>query len=283
MPQVVGVRFRTSPKVYYFSPGDQQDLQAGDFVVVETARGQEAGRVTFPPREVPEEDIPGSLKSVVRTATAMDLTQMERFQQREDQALLDCREKVAEFGLRMKVIRAEYNFDGTHLTFYFTAEKRVDFRALVKSLAHVFKTRIELRQVGVRDEVKLVGGYGLCGRPHCCSTWLSEFRPISIRMAKQQNLPLSPMEISGTCGRLLCCLAYENDYYGQVKSQMPRVGQMVDTPRGQGKVIGVSVLNEAVTVRLSGDTIVTVTRDELGQQPERPAKPQRRSRRNRQG
>lgn len=256
-------------------------MQVGDFVIVETARGQEAGCIAFSPREVPKEDIPGSLKSVVRSATAVDLTQMERFQQREEQALLECQEKVAEFGLRMKVIRAEYNFDGTHLTFYFAAEKRVDFRALVKSLAHIFKTRIELRQVGVRDEVKLVGGYGLCGRPHCCSSWLCEFRPISIRMAKQQNLPLSPMEISGTCGRLLCCLAYENDYYGEAKKSMPHMGQVVDTPKGQGKVIGMNVLKETLSVLLSGDTIVTVAMDELGQQQEQAAEPQRGSRRRR--
>jgi cell fate regulator YaaT (PSP1 superfamily) len=280
MPQVVGVKFRTS-KVYYFSPRDIAGLQIGEFVIVETARGQEAGKIAFPPREVAEEDIPGSLKSILRVATAVDLTQMERYQQRERQALHRCREKVEEFGLPMKVIRAEYNFDGTHLTFYFAADKRVDFRTLVKSLAHEFKTRIELRQVGVRDEVKLVGGYGLCGRPHCCSTWLSEFRPISIRMAKQQNLPLSPMEISGTCGRLLCCLAYENDHYCEVKASLPRIGQMVNTPQGEGKVIGVNVIKEAVTVQLGGDATVTVTQDELAVEPERPAKPRSRKRRRR--
>jgi cell fate regulator YaaT (PSP1 superfamily) len=281
MPQVVGVRFRTSAKVYYFAPGDLEDLRVDDFVIVETARGQEAGKIAFPPREVSEKDIPGSLKGVLRLATAMDLTEMERYQQREEQALSRCREKVDEFGLPMKVIRAEYNFNGTHLTFYFAADKRVDFRALVKGLAHEFKTRIELRQVGVRDEVKLVGGYGLCGRPHCCATWLSEFRPISIRMAKQQNLPLSPMEISGTCGRLLCCLAYENDHYCEVKGRLPRVGQMIDTPQGEGKVVGVNVLDESLTVYLGGDTTVTVTPDELGanvEQAER-SRPKRRRRR----
>jgi cell fate regulator YaaT (PSP1 superfamily) len=280
MPQVVGVKFRTS-KVYYFDPGDIAGLRAGDFVIVETARGQEAGKIAFPPREVAEEDIPSSLKSILREATAVDLTQMERYQQREKQALYQCREKVEEFGLPMKVIRAEYNFDGTHLTFYFAADKRVDFRTLVKSLAHEFKTRIELRQVGVRDEVRLVGGYGLCGRPHCCSAWLNEFRPISIRMAKQQNLPLSPMEISGTCGRLLCCLAYENDHYCEVKSSLPRMGQMVDTPQGEGKVIGVNVIKEAITVQLGGDATVTVTQDELAAEKERPVKPRSRKRRRR--
>ena len=165
---------------------------------------------------------------------------------------------VSEHGLPMKVIRAEYNFDGSHLTFYFTAEKRVDFRALVKDLAHAFKVRIELRQVGVRDEVKLLGGYGLCGRPHCCATWLPEFRPISIRMAKHQDLPLSPMEISGVCGRLLCCLAYEDDFYVAVKERMPRVGQRVRTPKGPGRVTLLNVIQESITVELEDETTVTL-------------------------
>lgn len=280
MPQVVGVTFRTSAKVYYFGPGDYAGLQPGDFVVVETTRGQEAGKVVFPAREVKVEDIPGNLKNILRPATAMDLTQMERYQQREKKALHLCRTKVAESGLLMKMIRAEYNFNGTYLTFYFTAEKRVDFRSLVKDLAREFKTRIELRQVGVRDEVKLMGGYGLCGRPHCCSSWLCEFRPISIRMAKQQDLPLSPMEISGVCGRLLCCLAYENDFYGEVKKRLPRVGQMVGTEQGQGKVVAVNVLQETVTVRLSGDTMMTVSLDQLASPIAQPTDPSgKRSRR----
>lgn len=267
MPRVVGIRFRTSPKVYYFSPGDATELETGDCVVVETTRGLEAGTVAFAPRDIPEQDIPGKLKTILRPATAIDLTQMERYRQREGLALCTCQESVAHSGLPMKVIRAEYNFNGTHLTFYFSAEKRVDFRALVKELAHEFRTRIELRQVGVRDEVRLLGGYGLCGRPHCCSAWMSEFRPISIRMAKQQNLPLSPMEISGVCGRLLCCLSYENDLYTEVKGRLPRVGQMVSTPQGEGKVVGVNVLQETVAVRLHEETPVTFTPDELRVDP----------------
>ena len=170
----------------------------------------------------------------------------------------------------MKMIRAEYNFDGTHLTFYFTAEKRVDFRALVKELARMFKARIELRQVGVRDEVKLLGGYGLCGRPHCCATWLSEFRPISIKMAKQQDLPLSPMEISGVCGRLLCCLAYENDFYVEAKKHMPRVGEVIDTPQGRGKVIALNVLLETIAVRLESDVTSTFALEDLHSAPQQP-------------
>jgi len=162
------------------------------------------------------------------------------------------------------VIRAEYNYDGSYLTFYFTAEKRVDFRALVKELARIFQARIELRQVGVRDEVRLLGGYGLCGRPHCCSTWMTEFRPISIRMAKQQNLPLSPMEISGVCGRLLCCLAYENDFYSDLKKRMPRRGSQVQTPQGVGQVLALNMLQESVDVRLAGDVVATFELSELG-------------------
>jgi len=264
MPEVVGIKFRNSAKVYYFAPNDLHDLEVGEYVIVETVRGQEAGIVAFGAREVEEKEIPGHLKGILRRATALDLTQMERFQQKEGEARRLCCEQVAEHDLPMKVIRAEYNFDGSYLTFYFTAEKRVDFRTLVKELARIFQARIELRQVGVRDEVRLLGGYGLCGRPHCCSTWLSEFRPISIRMAKQQNLPLSPMEISGVCGRLLCCLAYENDFYGEVNRRMPRRGSRVQTPQGAGQVIGYHVLQESVDVRLDGDVVATFELSELG-------------------
>jgi cell fate regulator YaaT (PSP1 superfamily) len=220
--------------------------------------------VAFTVREVEKKEIPGQLKGILRRATALDLTQMERFQQKEAEARALCCEQVAEHKLPMKVIRAEYNFDGSYLTFYFTAEKRVDFRALVKELARIFQARIELRQVGVRDEVRLLGGYGLCGREHCCSTWMTEFRPISIRMAKQQNLPLSPMEISGVCGRLLCCLAYENDFYAEVKKRLPRRGSQVQTPQGMGQVVGVNVLQESVNVRLEGDVMATFELSELG-------------------
>ncbi len=263
MPQVVGVKFRNSAKVYYFSPGDLDGLEAGDYVIVQTVRGHEAAKIAFPPREVPQDEIPGKLKGILGRATALDLTQMERYHQREKQALYHCREKVTEHELMMKVIRAEYNFDGSYLTFYFTAEKRVDFRALVKELARTFKARIELRQVGVRDEVKLLGGYGLCGRPHCCATWLPEFRPISIRMAKQQNLPLSPMEISGVCGRLLCCLAYENDFYTEVKKRLPRRGSRIQTPQGEGQVVSQNVLQESVNVKLQDDVVLTLTLEEI--------------------
>jgi cell fate regulator YaaT (PSP1 superfamily) len=263
MSQVVGVKFRNSVKVYYFSPEGLSGLEPGEYVIVETVRGQEAGTIAFAPREVPEKEIPGKLKGILRRATAVDLTEMERYHQREKQALYRCREKVAEINLPMKVVRAEYSFNGAYLTFFFTAEKRVDFRALVKDLARTFKARIELRQVGVRDEVKLLGGYGLCGRPHCCATWMSEFRPISIRMAKEQDLPLSPMEISGVCGRLLCCLAYENDFYCEVKRRLPRQGSQIQTPQGTGYVVSLNVLEESVDVRMEDDTVYTFALNEL--------------------
>jgi cell fate regulator YaaT (PSP1 superfamily) len=263
MPQVVGVKFRNSAKVYYFSPEGLSGLEVGDYVIVETVRGQEAGTIALPPRDVPEKEIPGKLKGILRRATALDLTEMERYHQREEQALHRCCDKVAEFNLPMKVVRAEYSFNGAYLTFFFTAEKRVDFRALVKDLARTFKARIELRQVGVRDEVKLLGGYGLCGRPHCCATWMSEFRPISIRMAKEQDLPLSPMEISGVCGRLLCCLAYENDFYCEVKKHLPRQGSQVQTPQGMGYVVSLNVLEESVDVKMEDDTVYTFALNEL--------------------
>jgi len=279
MPKVVGIKFRNSAKVYYFSPEGIEDLERGEYVIVETVRGQEAGLVAFPPCEIAEDAIPSKLKGILRRATALDLTQMEHYRQREEEVLARCREKVTEYGLAMKVIRAEYNFDGSYLTFYFTAEKRVDFRALVRDLARVFRARIELRQVGVRDEVKLLGGYGLCGRPHCCATWLAEFRPISIRMAKQQDLPLSPMEISGVCGRLLCCLAYENDYYVEAKRDLPRVGSRIETPRGTGKVTSVNVIQGNVTARLHDDTLITCDIEELGAESEEAISPRQKGRR----
>jgi len=283
MPTVIGVRFRTSPKVYFFGPGEHTGLAPDDYVIVETTRGQEAGIIAFGACEVDADQIPGTLKEIVRPATALDLTTMERYLQREEHALEACREKVEASGLPMKMIRADYSYDGSHLTFYFTADKRVDFRTLVKELAREFRTRIELRQVGVRDEVKLIGGYGMCGRQHCCTSWLPEFRPISIRMAKQQDLPLSPMEISGVCGRLLCCLSYENDYYAEAKRKMPRVGHTVQTPQGEGRVTGVNVVKETVNVQISAETTVTIHMSELeqgsqGQDQARDTRSRRRSR-----
>jgi cell fate regulator YaaT (PSP1 superfamily) len=256
MPKVVGVRFGPATKIYSFDPGEFEDLQAGDYVIVETVRGRELGRVVQPPHEVPEGEIVGKLKPVVRKAEPWDLLLAESFAAKEKEALEICKAKVAEHQLPMKLVRAEYNFDGSHLTFYFTAEHRVDFRALVRDLAKTFKTRIELRQIGVRDEAKLMGGLGPCGRPLCCSTWLCEFAPTSIKMAKQQDLPLNPSEISGICGRLLCCLSYEHNFYAEVKARLPKVGSTITTPEGPGKVISHNVLAGTVRVQLPSEAII---------------------------
>ncbi|MGC8836966.1 MAG: PSP1 domain-containing protein [Anaerolineae bacterium] len=243
-------------KIYHFDPGDLTDLKEGEYVIVETAHGHEMGQVVFPPKEVPEEEVVGQLKKVLRRATAWDAVQAAYYRAREAKALERCEEKVREHNLPMKLIAAEYSFDGSRLVFYFTAEKRVDFRALVRDLARTFKTRIELRQVGVRDEAKLLGGIGLCGRELCCHTWLAEFNPVSIRMAKQQDMPLNPADISGLCGRLLCCLAYENDVYAEIKARLPKLKATVMTPHGPGKVVGVNALKETVSVQLESEAIL---------------------------
>jgi cell fate regulator YaaT (PSP1 superfamily) len=258
MPIVTGIRFKPATKVYYFDPGGLQDLQNGEAVIVETARARELGRVVFASREVPQTDIVGQLKPVLRRATAQDLKNAEHHAGEERAALLKCREKAAQSGLPIKVVHAEYNFDGCYLAFFFTSEQRVDFRALVRDLARVFHTRIELRQVGIRDEAKLINGVGPCGRPLCCGTHLCEFIPVSIKMAKLQGLPLSPMEISGVCGRLLCCLTYENAYYQEAQARMPKIGSPVSTPDGQGKVTGHNVIKETVQVGLESGTTVEV-------------------------
>jgi len=213
MPEIVGIRFKPVTKVYYFHPGEFRDIAQDDPVIVDTTRGEELGWVEVPLRVVPNEEIKGTLKTIVRRATPVDLALLEEHRAKEAQALQKCRDKAAELGLPMKVVRAEYSFDGRRLLFAFISEQRVDFRELVRALARSFKTRIEMKQIGARDEAKLIGGYGRCGRELCCTTWLTEFHPVSIRMAKQQDLPLAPSEISGLCGRLLCCLAYENDQY----------------------------------------------------------------------
>jgi cell fate regulator YaaT (PSP1 superfamily) len=265
MPNVTGIRFRQVGKVYHFATGEFIDLKSGDWVIVETARGTEAGWVVIPPQEIPREQLTQPLKSILRRATAWDMTQMECYRLQEAQMLRQCREKVADFNLPMKVIKAECNFDGSHITFYFTSEKRVDFRQLVRELASAFKARIELRQVGVRDEVKLIGGLGCCGRVACCITHLTEFSPISIKMAKQQNLPLSPMEISGTCGRLLCCLSYENDHYVEAHAELPKTGDRVQTPYGSGKIREVNVIKQTLTVELENGAVVEVPTAEMTQ------------------
>jgi cell fate regulator YaaT (PSP1 superfamily) len=258
MPKIVGIRFKPVSKIYYFDPTDFEDLEVGDYVIVETARGREAGEVAIAPKEVPKDEVVGKLKGIVRRAEPWDLVQMEHHRCLAHEALEVGQEKAAEYNLPMKIVKAEYNFDGSLLVFHFVAENRVDFRDLVRDLAKTFKAKIELKQVGVRDEAKLMGGLGRCGRPLCCISFLSEFKPVSIRMAKQQNLPLSPTEISGRCGRLLCCLTYENEYYVEMKKKLPRVGERVNTHYGPGKVTDVNVLKETVSVKLESEVTVEV-------------------------
>jgi cell fate regulator YaaT (PSP1 superfamily) len=283
MPLVVGVRFNPATKVYYFDPSGFEDLVVGEYVIVETARGEEAGKVVIAPHEVSDQDIVGRLKEVKQRASALDLTQLTYYRHREREALARCQEKVREHNLPMKMVRAEYNYDGSRLVFFFAAEKRVDFRKLVQDLARSFRARIELRQIGVRDEAKLMGGIGRCGQTLCCTTWLTEFSPVSIKMAKQQDLPLSPMEISGVCGRLLCCLSYEDEYYAKVKQQLPKLGAMIDTPHGRGKVVHVNVIAESVQVELESQVTVDVSHQELLDlaQPEPESEVRRRPRRRR--
>lgn len=248
MIKVIGVRFRTAGKIYFFAPGEL-DVKLGDNVIVETARGVEFGRVVSGPKEVPEEDVVQPLKSVIRIADEQDVKTQEENKGKEKEAFQICLEKIKKHGLEMKLIDAEYTFDNNKVLFYFTADGRIDFRELVKDLAAVFRTRIELRQIGVRDETKIRGGIGICGRPLCCSTYLSEFAAVSIKMAKEQNLSLNPTKISGVCGRLMCCLTNEEEIYEELNSQLPSVGDNVTTNDGlTGTVHSLSILRKLVKV-----------------------------------
>lgn len=249
MTEVIGIRFKSVGKVYYFAPQGKK-VKTGDFVIVETARGIECGEVVQANREVPDDQIVAPLKPVIRIATKEDLKTVERNKQKEKEAFDICLAKIEKHKLVMKLVDVEYTFDNNKILFYFTADGRVDFRELVKDLAAVFKTRIELRQIGVRDESKMLGGLGVCGRPFCCATFLGEFQPVSIKMAKEQGLSLNPTKISGTCGRLMCCLKYEQDVYDELLSITPKVGAYVKTPDGKGTVIEVNILTGALRVRL---------------------------------
>lgn len=249
MVTVAGIRFKTAGKVYYFDP-DGLDVKMGDNVIVETARGLEYGVITMDPEEVDEKDIVQPLKKIIRIADDQDKVKHEENVQRKEKAMRLCQEKVDKHGLEMKLIDVEYTFDNSKIIFYFTADGRIDFRELVKDLASVFKMRIELRQIGVRDEAKMMGGIGACGRSLCCNSWLSEFEPVSIKMAKIQNLSLNPTKISGICGRLMCCLKYENDTYTELRKGMPDVGEKVKTADGFAKVIEANLLKNVVKVRL---------------------------------
>jgi cell fate regulator YaaT (PSP1 superfamily) len=252
---VVGIRFRPAGRIYYFDP-QGQSYTNGQYVIVETVRGIEAGRVVIASKKVVESDLSDPLKPVLRLASEDELRMMLSYKSKEKDALVRCAERIAEHRLPMKLVEAEYTFDGSRLTFYFTADERVDFRALVRDLAAQFRTRIELRQIGARDQAKLQGGLGPCGKSLCCSSWISDFGVISIKMAKEQGLPLNPAKISGVCGRLLCCLSYENENYIQAKQSMPQVGAMLNTPSGPGKVVSINVPKNSVEVMLeSGVTI----------------------------
>ncbi len=252
MPLVVGVVFQPVTKIYYFDPAGHDDLKAGERVVVDTSRGRTLGKVVFPPREVDPGEVSGVLKPVVRRVTAWDMVQWDQMAHKEPEARQICQERATALGLDMKVVNAEFSFDGSSVVVYFTADQRVDFRNLVHDLVQVLHTRVEMRQVGVRDQAKFLGGYGRCGRPLCCASWLREFAPVSIKMAKTQDLPLNASEVSGVCGRLLCCLSYENDFYTQARQHMPKVNSVIDTPQGPGKVKQLNVLRNSVTVQVEG-------------------------------
>lgn len=249
MIYVVGIRFKAAGKIYYFDP-DGVTINAGDYVIVETVRGVEFGQVVVGPRQVCEKSIISPLKKVLRIANEEDVQKHEVNKSRQEEATLKCEELIQKHNLSMKLVDVEYTFDNNKIIFYFTAEGRVDFRELVKDLAGVFRTRIELRQIGVRDESKVLGGIGICGRPFCCATFLFDFQPVSIKMAKQQNLSLNPSKISGCCGRLMCCLKYENDVYEEIAKDMPKICSIVKTPQGEGTVEEVNYLKKNVKVKI---------------------------------
>ena len=249
MVKVAGVKFKTAGKIYYFDP-EELEVQLGDSVIVETARGMEFGMVAMEITEVDESEVVTPLKRIIGIADEKDHLQHEENLKKKKGAMDLCQEKIDKHGLVMKLIDVEYTFDNSKIVFYFTADGRVDFRELVKDLAGVFKMRIELRQIGVRDEAKMLGGIGSCGRDLCCHSWLSDFQPVSIKMAKVQNLSLNPSKISGICGRLMCCLKYENDIYMEFRKGMPDIGEKVRTPDGFGKVVDTNLLERDVKVRL---------------------------------
>lgn len=249
MVTVIGVRFKKAGKIYYFNP-NELDIKKGDFVVVETARGVEFGECVIGKKEISESDIVAPLKNVIRKAETDDIEKNTENKRKEEEAFQLCLEKILKHQLNMKLIDVEYTFDNNKVIFYFTADGRVDFRELVKDLAAVFRTRIELRQIGVRDEAKMTGGLGPCGRTLCCSTFLGEFAPVSIKMAKEQNLSLNPTKISGICGRLMCCLNYEQETYEGIRKRLPKVGSIVETPYGTGEVVANSVVKESVKVKI---------------------------------
>ncbi|HLR61163.1 MAG TPA: stage 0 sporulation family protein [Lentibacillus sp.] len=263
MIEVIGVRFKKAGKIYYFDPGNN-DVETDQYVVVETVRGIEFGKAVITSKQVDEEDVVLPLKKVIRVAEEKDKLTVVENHELADQALESGTQKIKEHQLDMNLVDVEYTFDRNKIIFYFTADGRVDFRNLVKDLAATFKTRIELRQIGVRDEAKMLGGIGPCGRLLCCSTFLGDFEPVSIKMAKDQNLSLNPAKISGLCGRLMCCLKYENDDYETAKREMPDIGEMVNTPYGEGKVVGLNILERVIHVELpENERVIEYTLNEM--------------------
>ena len=271
MAEIVGVRFKRAGRVYYFDPAGIE-LQVNDYVVVKTTRGLELGRVLIAPKQVLASEVTKELKPVVRKAEAEDIKRAKELEAKEAEALAECGKLIAKLELPMKLLSAECNLDGTRLTFYFSAAERVDFRELVRELSNRFKTRIDLRQLGPRDEAKLVGGFGRCGRPLCCMDFLTEFSPVSIKMAKEQDLPLNPMKISGVCGRLLCCLAYESEQYHTMKGKLPKEGQRVSTPMGVAKVVGTNPFKETVLVELESEATVELPLNDIAIEEQLPKK-----------
>nr|QGT51285.1 stage 0 sporulation protein [uncultured Firmicutes bacterium] len=265
MTEIIGIRFSPAGKIYYFSP-QGHSLRIGDKVIVETSRGVELGTVSIQNRNIPDEEIQEPLKPILRLAEEKDFEQLKRNKEKEREAFTVANEEIARHGLDMKLIRVEYTFDGSKILFYFTADGRVDFRELVKSLAGIFRTRIELRQIGVRDEAKHLGALGICGRFLCCSSYLNDFQPVSIKMAKEQGLSLNPTKISGVCGRLMCCLQYEQEAYEAALKEVPRVGTTVSTDDGTGVVTETNVLKRTMKVRIEkpeGTTFGQYTVDEV--------------------
>lgn len=263
MYNVVGVRFKKAGKIYYFDPAGLP-IEKNQFVIVETIRGIEYGKVVIANKQVDDEDVVLPLKKVLRLADEKDRKQVEINRRMAKDAFQICLRKIGEHQLEMKLIDVEYTFDRNKVIFYFTAEGRVDFRELVKDLASVFKTRIELRQIGVRDEAKMLGGIGPCGRMLCCSTFLGDFDPVSIKMAKDQNLSLNPTKISGLCGRLMCCLKYENEEYETAKAELPDFGEIIETPHGKGKVVGLNLIERIIQIELlDQQKIIEYTLDEI--------------------
>jgi len=262
MAEIVGIRFRRAGKVYYFDPAGI-DLEVNDYAVVKTSRGLELGRVVISPKQVLTSEVNKPLKKVVRKAESKDIERAQELEDKEREALIECGQLITELQLPMKLVCAEYNLDGSRLTIFFSAADRVDFRELARKLASRLKTRVELRQIGPRDEAKLMGGFGRCGRPLCCMDFLSEFAPVAIKMAKEQDLPLNPMKISGVCGRLLCCLVYESEQYHAMKEKMPKNGQRVSTSMGEATVVGSNPLKETVSVELESQAVVELPLSEI--------------------